>query len=83
MQALHTRLPRQPICVDLKVLGHIAKQQIFIKLYFLDPKKILAVERTKRPCKRFLAGYCRFQLFCNFRHYSDKQMKQLEKIGAS
>lgn len=37
----------------------------------------------KKPCKRYLAGYCKFQLLCNFSHYNEKQLKQLEEIGAS
>ncbi|EDW11350.1 uncharacterized protein LOC6575904 [Drosophila mojavensis] len=60
-------------------ISHTAAKATYMRR-FEDPKKVLAVESTKKPCKRFLAGYCRFQLFCNFRHYSDKQMKQLEKI---
>ncbi|XP_034473195.1 zinc finger matrin-type protein 5 [Drosophila innubila] len=47
---------------------------------FEDPRKMLAAERMKRPCKRYFAGFCKFQLLCNFGHYSEKQLKQLEKI---
>ncbi|EDW03742.1 uncharacterized protein LOC6561465 [Drosophila grimshawi] len=60
-------------------ISHTAAKATYMR-QFEDPRKILAAERKKKPCKRYFAGYCKFQLFCNFRHYSDKQMKQLEKI---
>ncbi|XP_030555337.1 zinc finger matrin-type protein 5 [Drosophila novamexicana] len=59
--------------------SHTAAKGTYMRR-FEDPRKILAAERSKRPCKRFFAGYCRFEQLCNFRHYTDKQMKQLEKI---
>ncbi|KAH8251234.1 hypothetical protein KR032_003901 [Drosophila birchii] len=47
---------------------------------FDDPKKILEGERLKKPCKRYFNGYCKFELFCNYSHYSQKELMELEKI---
>ncbi|XP_017061095.1 zinc finger matrin-type protein 5 [Drosophila ficusphila] len=47
---------------------------------FEDPKKILAEERQKVPCKRYFGGYCKFDLFCKYCHYSAKELQELEKL---
>ncbi|XP_060666047.1 uncharacterized protein LOC132798271 [Drosophila nasuta] len=47
---------------------------------FEHPRKILEEERMKIPCKRFFAGYCKFQALCKFGHFNAKQMQHLEKI---
>ncbi|XP_034098577.1 uncharacterized protein LOC117564063 [Drosophila albomicans] len=47
---------------------------------FEHPRKILEEERMKIPCKRFFAGYCKFQALCKFGHFNPKQMQQLQKI---
>lgn len=60
-------------------ISHTAAKATYMRR-FEDPRKMLIVERAKKPCKRFFAGYCKFQLLCNFGHYSEKQLKQLEKI---
>ncbi|KAH8410526.1 hypothetical protein KR215_011882 [Drosophila sulfurigaster] len=62
---------------NLTIINEI-NYKIFLKC--LDPRKILKEERMKIPCKRFFAGYCKFQALCKFGHFNPKQMQQLEKI---
>ncbi|XP_068150497.1 zinc finger matrin-type protein 5 [Drosophila tropicalis] len=47
---------------------------------FENPAQILKKEHLKKPCRRFFSGYCQFQLFCNYGHYSPEDIKRLEKI---
>ncbi|XP_037711579.1 zinc finger matrin-type protein 5 isoform X1 [Drosophila subpulchrella] len=45
-----------------------------------DPKKILDEERRKTPCKRFFGGYCKFETYCKYCHYSEKELQELERL---
>ncbi|SPP79928.1 zinc finger matrin-type protein 5 isoform X1 [Drosophila guanche] len=50
---------------------------------FDDPAKILSEERLKKPCQRYFKGYCKFDLYCNYGHYSEQELKKLEKLVAA
>ncbi|XP_037910969.1 zinc finger matrin-type protein 5 isoform X2 [Hermetia illucens] len=57
----------------------IAKAEYMAR--FKDPRDILAEERKKTPCSRFLTGKeCKFGMFCHFSHYRMDQLKELERI---
>ncbi|XP_030384564.1 zinc finger matrin-type protein 5 isoform X1 [Scaptodrosophila lebanonensis] len=60
-------------------LSHTVAKVTFMK-QFEDPRKLLEEERAKIPCTRYFSGYCKFQLFCQYRHFSDKQLAKLEEI---
>ncbi|XP_016972059.2 zinc finger matrin-type protein 5 [Drosophila rhopaloa] len=60
-------------------ISHTIAKTNYMRRYD-DPKKILTEERRKIPCNRYLAGYCKFDLFCKYCHYSEKELKELEKI---
>jgi len=56
-------------------------KNIFKNLKIIDPKKILDEERKKTPCKRYFGGYCKFEMYCKYCHYSEKELQELEKLG--
>lgn len=56
--------------------------QIFAFDYFhLDPRKVYEEEIAKPTCRHFLRGYCRFDLYCQSSHYTQKELDELRLLG--
>ncbi|XP_016997784.2 zinc finger matrin-type protein 5 [Drosophila takahashii] len=60
-------------------ISHTIAKTNYMKRYE-DPKKILTEERRKTPCKRYFGGYCKFEMYCKYGHYSEKELQELEKL---
>uniref|UniRef100_A0A1B0BZB9 C3H1-type domain-containing protein n=1 Tax=Glossina palpalis gambiensis TaxID=67801 RepID=A0A1B0BZB9_9MUSC len=46
----------------------------------VDPVKVYEEEIKKTPCSRYSKGYCKFGLYCQFSHYDESQLKELEVV---
>ncbi|XP_052852222.1 uncharacterized protein LOC128262166 [Drosophila gunungcola] len=60
-------------------ISHTIARTNYMRRYE-DPKKILIEERAKIPCQRYFGGYCKFELFCKYSHYNEKEIQELEKL---
>lgn len=47
---------------------------------FSDPRKVYEEETNKQPCYRYFKGYCKYDLYCQFTHYNNSQLKKLQEI---
>ncbi|XP_005182066.1 zinc finger matrin-type protein 5 [Musca domestica] len=50
---------------------------------FDDPRKVYEEEIAKPTCRHFLRGYCRFDLYCQSSHYTQKELDELRLLGTS
>uniref|UniRef100_A0A1B0G3E8 C3H1-type domain-containing protein n=1 Tax=Glossina morsitans morsitans TaxID=37546 RepID=A0A1B0G3E8_GLOMM len=62
--------------ITLVYLIKIAKVT-YMKRYE-HPVKVYEQEVRKTPCARYRKGYCKFGLYCQFSHYDENQLKELE-----
>ncbi|XP_013114174.1 uncharacterized protein LOC106091990 isoform X2 [Stomoxys calcitrans] len=46
-----------------------------------DPRKVYEGEVRKTQCSHFFKGRCRYDLYCQASHYTQKQLDQLRQIG--
>ncbi|XP_017130398.1 uncharacterized protein LOC108148057 isoform X2 [Drosophila elegans] len=60
-------------------ISHTIAKTNYMRRYD-DPEKILIEERAKIPCQRYFGGYCKFELFCKYSHYNEKEIQELEKL---
>lgn len=60
-------------------LAHKIKKVSYMRKYE-DPRKVYFEEKSKIPCTRYMKGYCKFDLFCQFTHYNDHQLEQLKLV---
>ncbi|KAL9923492.1 zinc finger matrin-type protein 5 isoform 2-T2 [Glossina fuscipes fuscipes] len=58
-------------------LSHKIAKVTYMKRYE-NPVKVYEEEIKKTPCSRYSKGYCKFGLYCQFSHYDENQLKELE-----
>ncbi|KAI8130211.1 hypothetical protein FF38_06652 [Lucilia cuprina] len=60
-------------------LAHkIIKTSIMRK--YEDPRKIYEEEIVKQPCTRYFKSYCKYDLYCQYTHFNETQLKQLKDM---
>ncbi|XP_065357451.1 uncharacterized protein LOC135951692 [Calliphora vicina] len=60
-------------------LAHnIIKASIMKK--YEDPRKIYEEEMNKEPCTRYMKGFCKYDLYCQFSHFNETQLKELKEL---
>ncbi|KAL9930383.1 zinc finger matrin-type protein 5 isoform 1-T1 [Glossina fuscipes fuscipes] len=60
-------------------LSHKIAKVTYMKRYE-NPVKVYEEEIKKTPCSRYSKGYCKFGLYCQFSHYDENQLKELEVV---
>lgn len=48
---------------------------------FKSAEEIIAEERPKKFCNRFVTARCSFGAYCHFSHYTDEQLTAMEDEG--
>lgn len=61
-------------------LSHQQKKKEYYN-QFKTVAEILAEERQKNPCSRFLKGQCTFGAICRFSHYTRDEIFAMEAEG--
>ncbi|KAM7351255.1 zinc finger matrin-type protein 5 [Cochliomyia hominivorax] len=61
-------------------LAHkIVKANIMRK--YEDPRKLYDEESKKQPCTRYFKSYCKYDLYCQYTHLNETQLRELKILA--